>query len=383
MNETVMFEDAYFDEKGAWFSASTHNGLYYWDFERGTVRFMGIFPNEPLNGMRLYSKVIFFENKLVFVPNFAKRIGEYDMVNHTFRNIEIPESEKRFSNMFVGAIQIDCLIYLFSLHSGNIYQYDMKIGKIKIMKEWCELVKPYIFDIEESEFSFINAKIDKNKIFLPCYSRNVFFIFDLVTNKNEVKLIHNERNEGICNIEIYNDEIYLFATESNKIYRCNYDLSKYEVIYYEREISSNFICSIVKADKLYFWDIVSARLFQINLDSNEVVMRKQFEILNKKEYLNFIYPYADLKCIFDEKIVACPMGRNYLLEVTEEEINEVIVPDVENEEGIFKMGSDVEIWNELEYCSLKGYQLWMSDKEMYDMKIKTDGFGKKIYQILK
>ena len=64
----IPFEDAYIDDEYIWFSASSQNGLFSINKKTGETTFKGYFPGEDREGIRLFSRVIYVNNKLYFVP---------------------------------------------------------------------------------------------------------------------------------------------------------------------------------------------------------------------------------------------------------------------------------------------------------------------------
>ena len=76
----VEFEAIAFTENGTGYaSAFAFNGLYEIDLENQRCKYMMLFPNENVNGVRLYCSALHFDSKIYFIPMSGKYISIYNV----------------------------------------------------------------------------------------------------------------------------------------------------------------------------------------------------------------------------------------------------------------------------------------------------------------
>ena len=87
----VEFEAIAFTENGTGYaSAFAFNGLYEIDLENQRCKYMMLFPNENVNGVRLYCSALHFDSKIYFIPMSGKYISIYNVNRKTIEQLSIP-----------------------------------------------------------------------------------------------------------------------------------------------------------------------------------------------------------------------------------------------------------------------------------------------------
>ncbi len=193
----IMFEDVYDDGQYLWFCSFYFNGLFRIKKENMTIEFMGIFPDEPLIGHRLYSSILYYEGKLFFTPLSANSICIFDLETKTFKKLkyELSNSDVLYPNAayYYSVIYNDKLIFI-PYASKKILILDTKDNSINYYDGWAEQLT------DENTFGFFRkGVIINNKLVLPCVYSNKILIFDLNSYLFEIVKVDNNnwKTQGV------------------------------------------------------------------------------------------------------------------------------------------------------------------------------------------
>jgi thiol-disulfide isomerase/thioredoxin len=77
----TWFDDCIKIENHIWFASAEYNGLFKLDLDNRKVECIGYFEDEDIV-TTLFNDVKNYNNKLIFIPCFAKHIHIYDIENH-------------------------------------------------------------------------------------------------------------------------------------------------------------------------------------------------------------------------------------------------------------------------------------------------------------
>ena len=382
MSNQVMFEDAYFDEQGAWFSASTHNGLYYWDFEDDIVRFIGMFPDEEIFRTRLFCKVIYYEMRLIFIPFNASRIAEYDIQKKEFFQKELPGFEEdeivaKFSDYVID----NNILYLFPGNWKQILIYNMKDRCFTINQEWNNTFQEYM-PYDEDVTYFVHVKRYRNMIFAASYMHNIVFKFYLEDRRTEVFWV-GAKDIGFTGIEVYNDMIILFSAKKNWLIKSDETLNEYDVVQYEESKDEEmiFVDSLQKDEIIYFIDIHKGRLYKFNILDNSINLVCQVKINKNKETKHFVLPYRIKE--YNGNIFLCPLEGDGLIEVGEN----ITIRRAKKIEKGSSFGKELQkyckgMMFETNFCTLEDYRILLSEQEALKIKFKKGDCGEKLWSFI-
>ena len=303
---SVSFEDAYFDEQGFWFAASTHNGLYYYDYGKNELYFKGMFPDEEFFRRRLYSKVFFYYGTLIFIPFNARKIVEYDITDGTFRSTEIPIEGFQFVHAkFYEAVMEGDVIYIFPYFDRRIFCYDIRKKKLIEMRKWNQILQKYVSG-RGKDIIFLDAKIVDGRIAAPHYGRNLLFFFDLKGERNEIVTIGDETDEGFSSLEIQGEDYYLASSKHSHI--CKYSMVTGQYTHYSYSLYSTrlpfYIVSILIGKTIYFLEIQTSSLFCMDLKNGIIQSVFQKSELEGDEQTFLLY--SNLKSYEGDKIALFP-----------------------------------------------------------------------------
>ena len=171
------------DKKGAWFAAANYNGLFYHDFHRKRVSFLGAFPYGKYANA-LYWSGIKVKNKLYFPPRYADRMAVYDISDGIFTAMDIVPGNRAyqidFGQNYLGYIPICYGEEVFFLYRCSPFVACMKGARTSF---------EYILCGETGESLRISADyiISGDYFFSTIADSNRILIFDMKNHELQVK----------------------------------------------------------------------------------------------------------------------------------------------------------------------------------------------------
>lgn len=196
------FECMYDDGSFIWFPAYNFNALFKMDKSTWKAEYMGSFPSEARNGLRLYHSVAACGDKLFFAPESAEEIAEYDISNHNFKKITFdlnPVKERVAYNpgdKFCSAVSYRHWIFFIPASYPAIVRYDCITGKLDYFKDWIEPLNRLIIDPHEIYFN--QACVSGSCIVMASYNANAAVKFDMDNCTSRVYKVGEYCYCGIC-----------------------------------------------------------------------------------------------------------------------------------------------------------------------------------------
>ena len=391
MRDIVMFEDAYFDEKGAWFSASTHNGLYYWDFERNTVRFMGMFPNEHPLGIRLHWGVVYCKGVLIFVPLNARFLTKYDISKGIFTCYDLSKEINLNEELFqcCSYVLVENELYLFPFRTKNVIRYNIENNEICVMKGWSERISLCMKD-NKSKNILLATRWDSKDTIAACGYGNRLFLCNIKDNSIKDIVISNDKDEVFSDLTIKNDKVFLFSATSRSIYVYDYVLNKLEVYNYVcRDIgdSLNYIRGEWMNDNLFFLDQIKGIFFKFNENMKTIseVRKVVCSEYITREFGDF--SYDKFKRVKDGSLILCPLAQDKLIRITPENVLQEIdishLKMINKEEHMCELiEKSSQSIGEKYFCNLTGFISYMKLNDNQNLMEKAYEKGNNIYKEL-
>lgn len=185
----LEFENLHEDEKYLWFTAFHFNGLFRMDKSEWEPQFVGIFPEEDVEGFRLYSKIIEHGDKLYFTPLRARQIAVYDKKKNSFYKISFEELEIGYLADYSGWNFYDAQlygdsIYFFPHQRTAVLQYNVKNEELKVISAWVsEIVDKY--DLIQPRV-FYRTEMKDGIVYAPVSGCNLLECIDLNTKQVEL-----------------------------------------------------------------------------------------------------------------------------------------------------------------------------------------------------
>ena len=279
--QDLEFENLYEDSEYLWFTAFHFNGLFKMDKLNWRPQFVGVFPNEALDGLRLYSTIVEYEDKLFFTPLQAKEIAVYDKNANIFSKISFEELKIEYLDGYTGWNFYDAKlhgdsIYFFPHQRMAVLRYNIKNKELEAIPGWVTAItKEYHLNAPRV---YYRTAIKEDIIYAPVSGCNLLEIINLKTG--QIKL-HEIGKKG----STYSD----ICISGTKGYICPFD-----------------------GEEFVEWDLTSGKEMKLLQFSNENAEIIHFQGINKLE--NKLYAFPE----YYEKVIEI------------DEINEEIIQDSEN-----------------------------------------------------
>lgn len=197
MNRKLSFEAIAVLEDGiAYASSKEFNGLFQVNMHTGKCKYISLFPHENLNQTRLHCKVEFYHNKLFFVPSSAVYLSVFDLIEHKFHQIELPDLiiQNGFYKpyfKFIDSYVLDEYLWMIPSSYPAIFKVNLHTEAITVIDNW----------VPESGYFFRKGSyLSSSKIYVPDTTSNN--ILEIDTKLDIVKLYPvGENNKGCwsCN----------------------------------------------------------------------------------------------------------------------------------------------------------------------------------------
>ncbi len=191
--QALTFIDVYDDGIYLWFSSWTFNGLFRINKETWATEHMGIFPNEPADGMALYRSISNVNGKLYFPPLCASEMAIYDLKKKSFSKIDL-----KMDCDFVGSIQCDQYLYFIPENGESILRYNTIAETAEQISEWVQPLKRLWK--HSTAIGFGNSTKINNLIVMPALGAPAVVILDMLTSKTEVVSVGRKSGgySGVC-----------------------------------------------------------------------------------------------------------------------------------------------------------------------------------------
>ncbi|MGN0614326.1 MAG: hypothetical protein ACI4JB_10570 [Porcipelethomonas sp.] len=220
----IGFEDVYDDGEYLWFSAINFNGLFKMKKTDTVPVLVGFFPDEPIDGKRLFSGITECNGKLYFSPLSASSIAVYDPITGLFDKIGISREFVILNSCKIySAVTKDHRIYFIPYAYNAIICYDTEEKKVSYYTDWVKLVQK---DPDcEDYYYFRKGVFADGIIYLPMICTSGLMIFDTVSEKFSLL------REGFGNAQFHSvlkkgKKLYLSPFRGNC---CVYDIEDHSV----------------------------------------------------------------------------------------------------------------------------------------------------------
>ena len=200
----LAFENLYDDGENFWFTAYDFNALFRMDRKTWKTEYIGSFPDEPIDGKRLYGPIVGCGGKLYFTPLFADEIAEYDIASRIFRRIKFAESidEESLKSVrqlkFNEAVQYRDWVYFVGLTYPAIMRLDTKTGVVDTFNDWVEQLNK--LTVKPNGYYFKSACVVGPHLAMAALNANAVVIFDMEVCTSKVYEVGEKgyQYNGIC-----------------------------------------------------------------------------------------------------------------------------------------------------------------------------------------
>jgi hypothetical protein len=178
--DALLFESCYDDGEYIWFAAYWFNGLFKCDKETWVAEYLGSFPGEKFDGMRLFGGVAECGGKLYFSPYRAEEIAVYDMESGAFERIGLRVIDaKRFKHYnatckFSHAISRDGFVFLIPGTYPAIVRIDSGTYETAYIDNW---IQDYESCCPDPTWYFYGTATVGGKLYvMPCLADGIVIV---------------------------------------------------------------------------------------------------------------------------------------------------------------------------------------------------------------
>lgn len=311
------------DDNNIWFSATDTNGLFKLDKETEIISKVAGFPNENSNGIRLYSKVFKYKNKLIFTPMSANEIAIFDIDSNEITKIPVLENEKCNSKLkFSGIAKYDKWVFLIGCTYPAILKIDMITDEVEYYSEWSIDIEKYIVDASDVYFKR-DFYMKEEYLYIPFCNAGAILKFNMLTGQHTI--INLEENHGFSSICVdEKDNMWLSPRKNGAIIKVDIDtfkVTKYDK-YPSKFISGMFPFSNIEYLNGCLWLMpqTANMLLKFDIEKEEMECIKYFE----NDALNTLSSHYTFSYVKDNFIKAfnCDLSKIVHFDDKNNEIND-------------------------------------------------------------
>lgn len=258
-----------------------YNALFEVRIATGECTYLLMFPNEKVDGQRLYTKALYIEGKVYFVPAAADNIAIYDIETGALKQIEIPKpDEQKYKQKykknakFNGGVIYGHYVFMTPCTYPGVIRININTHETEYFNEW----------VPRETFVFRKAPfVDDNKMFLPCTDSNLVLEFDL---RNCKGIIHHigKNNRGAWSICKNGENLWLAPQKPGPVVCWNRKKSTVtEYAQYPHGfIGNNFLFTLIFSHKDFVYTIpaYANMMLKINAETGEM---EPFDKLNLQQ----------------------------------------------------------------------------------------------------
>lgn len=178
-------------------------------------------PNERVDGVRLYNKMLLCGNLLVLIPYTAREIAIFDIETKQFEKIEYLNCE---DVKLVNAVYKDNFVWMFPAIGDYLLKLNLETKKITYITQ---AVPKLRWKSQESPRFFNTVVLEDNKIFAASAQSNQVLVIDVDTSKFEVFEV-GEDGDNYWSMEYDGKDFWLASNEKCFITRWNYRTKEWE-----------------------------------------------------------------------------------------------------------------------------------------------------------
>ncbi|MDE7324000.1 MAG: hypothetical protein K2N73_15065 [Lachnospiraceae bacterium] len=341
------FQDCIRINNDIWFASGDYNGLYRYNVGNKRTERVALFPNEPFYQESLYIKICFYDNNLIFIPQYGKRINIYNLYNKLLVDIEIPNlTESIQPPYFCEAVVYKQYLFMMGAKYPGIIKVNLENYEVEIIDQrFIKLQNEICMNIY-GIFLGTEGVLEANKFFIPCYQCNKvleinldigeYCLYEVGSKNNQyariikagdtfVLVTHNVKNDGYVvfwdyekdtceevHFEMrgyvdravieYLGDIWILSYASNEI--CRVGIRDKQVNYYSVPDVDNLgiIFARVVDNELLFCDYYTQSWYKINNSMViEKVLEKIDECVSEKEIEKRLLEDEFENKLYDEK----------------------------------------------------------------------------------
>ena len=288
----IICENAIEENDLMYFARFHGRGLYSYDKKNKCTKWLGNFPEQPNNAIRLYESLIKINSKIFAFPSYGESIiSIYNIDTNEFETIDIREYIKTNPTNVAYMKFNDCVPYKDYLYiicqsypaivKLNIHTYD-----VEYIDDWVPLVSD-----KRKKWYFGKGVVREKIVFLPFIEFSAILTMNLETSETQVINLDSELNGFSVLIDGANDDFWLFGAVEPFAININ---SKGEVLekikLFDlpelRENGTVIDNSIKEGNGCFLFPLSIDHIYYFDFISKKCEICDEFEIIVRREYLN-------------------------------------------------------------------------------------------------
>lgn len=204
------------DGDDIWFVHGKINLLMKYNKNVEKIEIIGTIPNESFFQVSLYQTIYKKENRIYFIPCWAREVAIFDVESNEFSKIKLKEIDKYkgkllFSKCFVEKHALYCIPYCYD----SILKIDLNTQEINYINISMYLGGRQNVYIDDA------VRINGSIICVGDYLENIL-VFQLDKEKIKIETVNGEQGR-YAKIEKLGDSLILFDANSNNIFFLSLD----------------------------------------------------------------------------------------------------------------------------------------------------------------
>lgn len=229
------FQDCIRIDDNVWFASGDYNGLYKYNVGNKSTERVTLFSGESFGQESLYIKICLYDNNLIFIPQYGKRISIYNFFKNLLVDIEIPKlTENIQPPYFCEAVVYKHYLFMMGAKYPGIIKVNLEKYEVEIIDyQFEKLRKETHTNIHEISLG-TEGVLEANRYFIPCYQCNKVLEINLDTNEYRFYEVGSKDNKYARLIKTNN--IFVLVTHNVKNDGCvvfwNYENNTYEEVHF-------------------------------------------------------------------------------------------------------------------------------------------------------
>lgn len=344
----IIYQNSVIVGSEQWFWSENYNALYKRDLKTEVLE--RVSPYEKYTNAA-YTKLVFYNNKLIALPYAADKIMIYDISEDEFRYIVLDEYNIGYENYekFYGLIVKERWLFMIGCKTAHVLKFDMETESI------IEMVDLYASLPEKTGGIgyFREGIIIEDRIVLPSLYDNIIFIlntFDFRYSMIEI----NKKGTGFSTICKIKNQIWLFPFDEGEIIQ--WDESSQEITKYNideiidlRKNSRNFLSAWEVGNVLWIIPRLGNKVLSFNLVTRE---------FSNQNAINTYFKSINLETF---GVAAEKIGKKILF--LTERVDELILFDVEQDSIAF-IDNQMPDKDYLEYLDFEEDKIFIFERDI-------------------
>lgn len=266
----IIYQNSVVIDDWQWFWSEDYNALYKRNLTTREIQRIGGYESYK---NAAYTKLVYYQQKLIALPNASDKIMIYDMEEEEFRysSIGIPEMEETDTNpeKFYGEVVEENWVFMIGCKTAHILKFDMAaeqtVGYVDLYQKLPE---------KKDGIGYLREGVAYNgQILIPALYDNYIFELNSDSLQYSVRELDKAGNgfSTVCKVE---NEIWLFPFDGGEIIRWNIEnerIIKYCItgLVDLKKESRNFLSAYFIENKLWIIPRFANKILMYDYMKNE------------------------------------------------------------------------------------------------------------------